>query len=250
MKTKIGLLTILSTMMFLAPTCAYAQEARLDHAILNQDGTFTMPNVNPHKDVLEIITPNKYYKEPQARLDHAILNQDGTFTMPNVNPHKDVLEIITPNKYYKEPQARLDHAILNPDGTFTMPNVDPHKDVLEIKTPNKHYIEPQAPINHTMTNSDTSIKEQNVKAHNNELEIQNEVQRNSFHKQVNNTENSRTARHLDIQEKNHTQNKNALPNTGVNETNLLQCLSLFTVGSFLLILKFYLKKMDTLKNKG
>src|SRR5699024_882998 len=69
-----------------------ANGEEIPHGILHKDGSFTEPNVFPHKDIAEVEKPIEL-KDGTKKIPHGILHKEGSFTEPNVFPHKDIAEV-------------------------------------------------------------------------------------------------------------------------------------------------------------
>ena len=74
-----------------------ANGEEIPHGILHKDGSFTEPNVFPHKDIAEVEKPIEL-KDGTKKIPHGILHKDGSFTEPNVFPHKDIAEVEEPKE--------------------------------------------------------------------------------------------------------------------------------------------------------
>ena len=79
----------------------------IPHGILHKDGSFTEPNVFPHKDIAEVEKPIEL-KDGTKKIPHGILHKDGSFTEPNVFPHKDIAEVEEP-KELEDATKELNH---------------------------------------------------------------------------------------------------------------------------------------------
>ncbi|MFW2435597.1 hypothetical protein ACQ23P_09240 [Staphylococcus cohnii] len=91
---------LLSTALLMTVIQLSSQEVNgeeIPHGILHKDGSFTEPNVFPHKDIAEVEKLIEL-KDGTKKIPHGILHKDGSFTEPNVFPHKDIAEVEEPKE--------------------------------------------------------------------------------------------------------------------------------------------------------
>lgn len=125
-----------------------ANGEEIPHGILHKDGSFTEPNVFPHKDIAEVEKPIEL-KDGTKKIPHGILHKDGSFTEPNVFPHKDIAEV-EELKELEDASKEFNHKS-NSDTSL-------HNNAVNEKYKNKGVLNPKNPVGE----SDRFNKNQNL----------------------------------------------------------------------------------------